>query len=283
MLVCVCVWSAGRDEGDKLLAEPWQFLSNYQSLISHCTVKESASHPSNKKKGWSALFSSEWISSYVCVIALNEGAATRMILYFLSVKVASAVRTNWLHRRSGQGGAWMISFWITLGKQADLFVVRVARWEHAPGSVYQPVEGTTQSGKCGRAFPTQSITLLWLSTRFITIWICGPASVFLKGNKKIEKVVQSTLLLWLSNMPMLYGPQKAVFTYWCRGSQESRCPIGRNRFDRSKCWLLPSRRRCGQDTASRSCLPVWTWRCQGCKLVAKQRKKRMNNNSRHLQ
>lgn len=50
LLVCVCAQNAGGDERDKLLAEPRQFLSNYRSLISHCTVGESAPQPSNRKK-----------------------------------------------------------------------------------------------------------------------------------------------------------------------------------------------------------------------------------------
>lgn len=105
-------------------------------------------HPNNRKKR-SSFLNSEWISSYVCMFALNEGTTTRKSPPLSVCKGLAALRTE----RRGRG--LMIKFWITLGKQADLFAVCVPWWEHTPKGFYQPLRAQFKWGRMGRTFPTQ--------------------------------------------------------------------------------------------------------------------------------
>lgn len=94
--------SAGGNERDKLLAEPWQFLSNYQSLISPCTVGEPAPHPSKIFFYFSTV--NELTPMYACLLL------TKVLLLLLEKVIHS----------------------LFVGRQPVLFAVCVMLWEHIP-------------------------------------------------------------------------------------------------------------------------------------------------------
>lgn len=147
-----------------------------------------------------------------------------------------------------------------LGKQADLFAILVAWWEHTPRGFYQPLRDSKMQVWENVNHTVKNFVLWW-------------QYIWLQSDNEIETHFCNLTRNTKNTFIHAGGVQlEVVFTHWCTGSRGNRCLSGSSRFDRSKCWTLLSWHGCWLDRAGRGLLPVWTWRCQDCKLMANERK-----------